>query len=63
MSKGGDLGFTEGSYTMTMTSPATKKPMTDKGSYVTVYKKLADGSWKAISDIATSEVPPAPPAK
>jgi len=63
VSKGGDLGFTEGSYTMTMTSPATKKPMTDRGSYVTVYKKQADGSWKAISDIATSEVPPAPPSK
>ena len=56
----GDMAYSEGTYTMTMTDPATKKPMNDKGSYVTVYKKQADGSWKAVSDIATSEVPPGP---
>ena len=56
----GDMAYTEGTYTMTMTDPASKKPINDKGSYVTVYKKQADSSWKAVSDIATSEVPPAP---
>jgi len=58
-SKGGDLAFTQGSYEMTMTNPATKKPMHDKGSYVTVYKKAGD-SWKAVSDIASSEAMPMP---
>lgn len=58
VSKSGDVGFSEGSYKMTATDPATKKPIQDKGSYVTVYRKQADGSWKAVSDIATSEVPP-----
>jgi uncharacterized protein (TIGR02246 family) len=58
VARGGDIGFTEGSYMMTLTDPATKKPIHDNGSYVTVYRKQADGSWKAISDIATSEVPP-----
>ncbi len=43
---------------MTMTNPKTKKPVEDKGSYVTVYKKQADGNWKAIEDINTSEVAP-----
>ena len=57
----GDLAFTQGSYEMTMTDPATKKPANDKGNYVTVYKRQADGSWKAVSDIATSGPPPAPP--
>lgn len=61
VSKSGDMAYTQGSYSMTMTSPVTKKPMTDKGSYVTAYKKQ-DGAWKAVSDIATSEVAPAPPA-
>jgi len=61
VARSGDIAFTEGSYTMTMTNPATKKPMTDKGSYVTVYQKAPDGSWKAASDIATSEAPPMPP--
>jgi uncharacterized protein (TIGR02246 family) len=58
MSAGGDLATTRGSYTMTMTNPKTKKPMDDKGSYVTVFKKQADGGWKAIEDINTSEVAP-----
>jgi ketosteroid isomerase-like protein len=56
VSKSGDMGFTEGSYKMTMTDPATKKTIDDKGSYVTVDRKQSDGTWKAVSDIATSEV-------
>jgi len=63
VSKSGDLGYTEGTYTMTMTDPKTKKPMKDAGSYVTVYKKQADGGWKAVSDIASSGPPMAPAAK
>lgn len=58
VAKCGDVAYSEGSYTMTMTNPATRKKISDKGSYVTVYKKQADGSWKAVSDIASSEVPP-----
>ena len=58
MSAGGDLATTRGSYTMTFTNPKTKKPIDDKGSYVTVFKKQADGGWKAIEDINTSEVAP-----
>src|SRR5581483_9247042 len=44
----GNLGYTQGSYQMTMTDPATKKPMNDHGSYITIYKKGTDGSWKAV---------------
>ena len=40
-----------------MTNPKTKKPVTDKGKYVTVYKKQADGSWKAVADILNSDMP------
>jgi ketosteroid isomerase-like protein len=57
----GDSAYTQGSYTLTVTDSATKKPVNDKGSYVTVYKKQADGSWKAVSDIASSSTPPMPP--
>ncbi len=60
VASGGDMAYTQGSYTMTMTDPSTKKPINDKGSYVTVYKKQADGSWKAVSDIASSAIPPGP---
>jgi ketosteroid isomerase-like protein len=63
VAKNGDFGYSEGTYTMSMTDPVTRMPTTDKGSYVTVYTKQTDGAWKAVSDIASSEAPPAPPAK
>ena len=63
VAKSGELGYTQGSYKMTVTDPVTHKVVNDHGSYVTAYRKQAEGSWKAVSDIATSEVPPAPPAK
>ena len=55
-SKGGDMVYSEGTYTM-MTNPKTKKPMTDKGKYLTVYMKQADGSWKAVADTYNSDSP------
>jgi uncharacterized protein (TIGR02246 family) len=55
----GDIAYAQGTYEITMTSPVTKKPTHDKGSYVTVYRKV-DGAWKVVSDIATSEAMPAP---
>jgi uncharacterized protein (TIGR02246 family) len=60
--KSGDLAYTQGAYTMTFTEPNSKQVMHDHGSYVTIYRKQADGAWKAASDIATSEVPPPAPA-
>lgn len=60
--RSGELGYTQGSYKLTMTDPATHKVVNDHGSYVTTYRKQPDGTWKAAADIATSEVPPpAPP--
>jgi uncharacterized protein (TIGR02246 family) len=61
VAKSGDIGYTQGSYQLTVTDPGVKQPIQDHGSYVTTYAKQADGSWKAVADIATSEVPP--PAK
>jgi uncharacterized protein (TIGR02246 family) len=58
VSASGDLATTQGSYTMTMVNPKTKKPIEDKGSYLTVYKKQADGNWKAVEDTNASEVAP-----
>ena len=58
----GDLAYTAGSYKMTMTDPATHKVVDDHGSYVTTYRRQADGSWKAVTDIASSAVPPPAPA-
>jgi uncharacterized protein (TIGR02246 family) len=62
VAKSGDVGYTQGTYTMAMTDPGTKQLMHDHGSYVTVFRKQADG-WKAVSDIATSAVMPGVPMK
>lgn len=60
VAKSGDMGYTQGTYTMAMTDPATKQVTHDHGSYVTVFRKGADGVWRAVSDIATSaQLPPA----
>ncbi|MGD0777587.1 MAG: SgcJ/EcaC family oxidoreductase [Candidatus Solibacter sp.] len=56
-SKGGDMVYSQGTYTATKTNPKTKKPMTDKGKYLTVYTKQADGSWKAAADTLNSDSP------
>jgi uncharacterized protein (TIGR02246 family) len=61
-SSSGDMGYTQGSYTLTLTDPQSKQVINDHGSYVTVYRKQADGTWKAVSDIASSAVPPPPSA-
>jgi uncharacterized protein (TIGR02246 family) len=65
VAKSGDLAYTQGSYTLSLTDPQTKQIINDHGSYVTTYRKQADGSWKAVVDIVTSDMPPpasAPPS-
>jgi uncharacterized protein (TIGR02246 family) len=61
-SSSGDMGYSHGTYTLTLTDPQSKQLINDHGSYVTVYRKGADGTWKAVSDIASSAVPPPAPA-
>jgi len=58
----GELAATRGNYSLTLTNPATKKVVTDKGSYVTVFRRQPDSTWKAVLDINTSEAPPPAPA-
>jgi uncharacterized protein (TIGR02246 family) len=62
VAKSGDLAYTQGSYTLTLTDPQNKQSVVDHGNYVTTYRKQPDGSWKAVADIGVSDVPPpAPP--
>lgn len=63
IAKGADLAYSRGTYTMTMTDPGSKKAVTEKGKYITIYRKGADGAWKAIQDINNADAPPAPPSK
>ncbi|MDQ3558108.1 MAG: hypothetical protein M3453_02775, partial [Pseudomonadota bacterium] len=49
----GDLAWTSGSFQVSYTNPQTKKVENGQGTYVTVFRKQADGSWKAVADVAT----------
>ena len=57
VSKSGDLAYAQGTYTMNMTDPNTKSPAMDRGKYLTVFKKQADGTWKAVEDMLSSDMP------
>ena len=49
----GDLAYTRGQFRMQSTDPTSGQPRTDRGSYITVWEKQQDGSWKAVEDFVT----------
>lgn len=52
----GDLGYTAGTYESTMGGAS------EKGKYVTIWRKQSDGTWKVSDDIFNADATPAPPA-
>jgi ketosteroid isomerase-like protein len=58
--KSGELGYTRGEYAMTMSDPATKNVLREKGKYVTIYARQTNGSWKIIEDITNADGPASP---
>lgn len=58
----GDLAYTGGTFNVSFTNKETKQVVNEAGTYVTVFRKQADGSWKAVADIATPGAPVAAPA-
>lgn len=52
----GDMAVETGSNEMTIT-PKGGKAMVDKGKYITVWKRQADGSWKIVRDVSNSDLP------
>ena len=55
VAEAGDMAVAQGRFTETYTDPATKQAKSDKGSFLTVYKKQSDGSWKAVQDWAVAD--------
>jgi uncharacterized protein (TIGR02246 family) len=51
----GDLAYARGRFTETYTDANTDKAASDTGSFITVYKKQADGSWKVVQDWAVAD--------
>ena len=53
VAKSGDLAVSRGHFAITMTDIATNTAQDIPGSYLTVYKKESDGSWKASARFLT----------
>jgi ketosteroid isomerase-like protein len=53
-SKGGDLGYTAGTYEDSYRG-ADSTMVHEKGKYVCIWARQADGSWKAVHDIWNSD--------
>ena len=61
VAKSGDLACVSGTYEET-TIDASGKPVNDRGKYVEIFKKQADGTWKVVADIWNSDLPATAPA-
>ena len=46
----GDLAYRRGAFKITYTNPQTKQAENSTGTYLTVFRKQADGSWKVVAD-------------
>jgi uncharacterized protein (TIGR02246 family) len=66
VAQSGDLAFLSGTYELT-TKDASGKLVNDRGKYLAVWEKQADGKWKCGADIWNSDLPaptlPAPEKK
>ncbi|QHN04468.1 nuclear transport factor 2 family protein [Granulicella sp. WH15] len=58
MGPSGDMGFTWGHYTTRYKGP-DGNPIVTAGRYITVWKKVKDGSWKVAMDASADEPPAA----
>jgi uncharacterized protein (TIGR02246 family) len=56
VARSGDLAYETGTYTLTMSGP-DGEPATQKGHYVDVWKKNAQGEWKVAVDAPVSDPP------
>lgn len=55
VSRSGDLGYTIGTYEGTWTPPKGEA-VKDRGKYLEVWKKQADGKWKCVADMYSSDL-------
>src|SRR5689334_12720135 len=56
VARSADLGYLTGTYELSERD-AKGKPMTDRGKYLEVWKKQADGTWKCVVDMFNSDLP------
>jgi len=54
----GDLAYDSGDFEEALTSIATGSKINSKGSYIIVFKRQPDGSWKIAQQVWTGTPPP-----
>jgi ketosteroid isomerase-like protein len=54
--KAGEMAWVSGTYELTM-NDASGKPINDRGKYLEVWEKEADGNWKCRADTWNSDLP------
>ncbi|MBI4420269.1 MAG: DUF4440 domain-containing protein, partial [Gemmatimonadetes bacterium] len=62
----GDLAYVHGRYSLMVTPPGASAASKDEGKYVVLWKKQADGTWRATLGIFNSDLPlptPEPPKR
>ena len=57
VSAAGDLGFTQGTYESAMTG-TDGRPTVERGKWVTVWRRDAEGRWRVATDISNTDAPP-----
>jgi ketosteroid isomerase-like protein len=55
VAQSGDLAYSSGTYEVTLNDP-TGTPVKDRGKYLEVWKKQADGTWKCVMDMWNSDL-------
>ena len=58
----GDLAYISGNYEF-KEQDERGNPITDKGKYLEVWKKQADGNWKCVAGMFNSDLPAGAPAR
>jgi ketosteroid isomerase-like protein len=59
VARSGDLAYTQGTYRMAFPDPHGK-PTTDQGKTLEIWRKQADGTWKCVADMWSSDLPATP---
>jgi ketosteroid isomerase-like protein len=54
----GDMAYRRGTLTITYTNPKTKQAENGAGTYLTVFRKHANGGWKVVEDFEVRAVGP-----
>lgn len=57
-----DLAYVRGTYAMTIAVPGAPAPVQDRGKYIEIWRKQADGTWKIARDMFNSDLPAAAPS-